>query len=185
MDAIELLTTRCSNGKLTEPAPDDETIDLAMQAALRAPDHGALRPWRLQIVRGDARAKLGEVFAEALLRREPGAAAEALDKARSRPMRAPLIIIVSARCCDHAKIPEVEQLLSAGAAAQNVMLALHARGFAGIWRTGQLAYDPHVRTSLGLDSGDHIVGFIYAGSAARPAPEMRRPGTATHVEHWG
>jgi len=184
MDAIELLTTRSSNGKLTDPQPDEETVSLAVDAALRAPDHASLRPWRLQMVRGDARARLGDVFAEALAKREPDATQQDLDKARGKPLRAPLIIVVSTRHVEHPKVPAIEQVLSAGAAAQNILLVLQARGFAGLWRTGPPTYDAHVRAALGLAADDQIVGFIYAGTPARPAPDIRRPSSADHVQEW-
>lgn len=184
MDAIELLITRSSNGKLQEPAPDATTLALAVQAALRAPDHANLRPWRLQIVRGDARARLGDVFADALAQRQPGATQAELDKVRGKPLRAPLIIIVSTRHTSHPKVPAIEQVLSAGAAAQNLLLVLQARGFAGLWRTGAPTYDPHVARALGLGEQDQIVGFIYAGTPARPAPDIRRPSPEEHVEEW-
>jgi nitroreductase len=184
MDAIDLLMTRCSNGKLGEPAPDDETLQLAIQAAVRAPDHGALRPWRFQLIRGAARERLGKVMREALRRRTPDLAAALLDKEQSKPMRAPLLIVVSARLRDHVKVPAVEQMLSAAAATQNILLTLHARGYTGMWRTGPAAYDSYVREGLGLAEGDVIVGFLYAGTATTAPPPMKRPTPDEYVEEW-
>jgi nitroreductase len=184
MDAIELLTTRCSNGKLGEPAPDERSLQLAMQAAVRAPDHGSLRPWRFQVIRGSAREQLGKVMREALRRRTPELAPALLDKEQSKPMRAPLLIVVSARVRDHVKVPAIEQILSAAAAAQNILLALHATGYTGMWRTGPAAYDSHVREALGLAEGDVIVGFIYAGTATAAPPPIKRPTPDEHVEEW-
>jgi nitroreductase len=184
MDAIELLLNRTSNGKLTEPAPDEESLQLALQAAVRAPDHGVLRPWRLQLVRGAAREHLGKVLREALVHRKPSASTEELDKEQSKPLRAPLIIVVSARVQQSPKIPELEQLLSAGVAANNVLLVLQARGYAGIWRTGPAAYDAHVKQALGIPSSDTIIGFLYAGTPKMPAPQFERATVQQHVQEW-
>jgi nitroreductase len=184
MDATELLTTRASNGKLMEPAPDAETLDLAFAAAARAPDHANLKPWRFLLIRGAGRDRLGAVMREMLATREPDAPPEALDRMAGKPLRAPLIIVVVARLSAHPKVPELEQLLSAGAAAQNILLALHARGFAGIWRTGDAAYDTGVRRALGLADHERIVGFLYAGTARLEAPALRRPHPESLVEEW-
>jgi nitroreductase len=184
MDAIEMLLTRASNGKLGEPAPDDESLRLALEAALRAPDHGVLRPWRIRLIRGPARERLGQVLREALLRRKPDASVDELDKEQRKPLRAPLIIVVSAHVREHPKAPAVEQLLSAGAAAQNILLALHARGYAGMWRTGAPAYDPEVKRALGLLPEDAIVAFVYAGTPLGPAPAILRPSPNDLVEEW-
>src|SRR5690349_16358245 len=126
MDALELLMTRASNGKLREPAPDDATLQIIVQAALRAPDHGLLRPWRVQLVRGSARERLGEIMQAALLRRSPGAPPEALEKERRKPLRAPLIAVISAHVRPDPKAPEIEQILAAGALTHGLLLGLHA-----------------------------------------------------------
>jgi nitroreductase len=185
MEAIELLLTRASTGKLREPAPDEVTLQRAFAAALRAPDHGLLRPWRFQLIRGEARERFGELMRARLLARKPGALPEELEREQRKPLRAPLLIVVSARVRpEHPKVPAIEQVLSAGAAAQNILLALHAQGYAGMWRTGPAAYDPAVKRALGLAEGDAIVGFIYAGTAAFPVPDTARPENAAHVEEW-
>ena len=184
MDAIELLLSRASQGKLRDPAPSDEALWRALSAAVRAPDHALLRPWRFQLIRGDARARFGEVLREALLRRNPNASAAELDKAQRKPLRAPLLIVVSSHVRPHPKAPEIEQVLSAGAAAQNILLALHAQGFAGMWRTGEPAYDAFVKRALGLRDTDAIVGFLYAGTPAAPFPSIERPDPRAYVQDW-
>jgi nitroreductase len=184
MDAIELLLTRASNGKLGEPAPDEQTVQLALQAAVRAPDHGLLRPWRVLLVRGEARERLGRAMREALLSRRPEASAEELDREQAKPLRAPLLIVVAARVRESPKVPAIEQILSAGAAAQNILLALHARGYAGMWRTGPAAYDAGVKRALGLETGDAIVGFLYAGTPRIPPPAIPRPEPEQFAQEW-
>lgn len=183
MDALELLHGRASNGKLTEPGPDDATLAQVFEAAARAPDHGALRPWRFQVVRGPARERLGALLAE-LEAARPGATAESIDKARDKPLRAPLLLVVSAHVTAHPKVPAVEQVLAAGCAAQLALLALQALGFAGIWRTGAPAYDERVKRAFGLGPADALVGFLYVGSAKQPAPTQRRPSPAQFVSEW-
>lgn len=179
MDAIELLSTRASNGKLGEPAPDDATLRAILEAALRAPDHASLRPWRVLVIRGEGRERLGEVLASL----EENA--EARERARRKPLRAPLVFVVAATPRPSPKAPENEQILSAGAVAHGILLGLHARGFAGIWRTGAPAYDPRVKEALGLRAEDHIVGFLYAGTATTPPPAIERPCVDDHIELWG
>jgi nitroreductase len=136
MDALELLETRASNPKLGEPAPDEATLRRVLTAALRAPDHKLLRPWKVFVVQGTQRQRLGEVLEEAERARNPAATPEALAKARGKPLRAPLILVVAACPKPDPKVPEVEQLISAGTLAHNIGLGLHALGYATMWRTG-------------------------------------------------
>ncbi|HKU43044.1 MAG TPA: nitroreductase family protein [Polyangiales bacterium] len=184
MDAIELLTTRASNGKLTDPAPDDETLRLAFAAAARAPDHQTLRPWRVFVVRGAARERLGEVMAESVRRANPTVPAEELAKTKAKALRAPVILVVGAVIQANPKVPAIEQALSAGAAAHALLLTLQARGFSAIWRTGGFAYDPEVKRAFGLRPEDAIVGFIYAGTPKQPAPNYDRPVPESFVLEW-
>ena len=117
------------------------------------------------MIRGEARHRLGEVFADALRRRQPDAADAALEQERRRPLRAPLLIAVAAKLDpQHAKIPEIEQILSTGAAVQNILLAAHAQGFGAKWLTGANAYDEHVKAALGLAADDRLVGFVHIGT---------------------
>ena len=73
---------------------------------------------------------------------------------------------------------------NAGTAAHNILLALHARGFGGIWRTGPAAYDPYVKQALGLDPRDALIGFLYVGTARPPLPRVDRPGPERFLEEW-
>src|SRR5690606_31549054 len=183
MDAIEALVTRKSSARLIAPAPNAEEMKVIMQAAVRAPDHGRLRPWRFLIVEGDAREKLGGIFREALHRRDPDAREDLLEKERLKPLRAPMLIIVIAKVTESPKIPPIEQYFSAAAAAQNILLALHALGYGGMWRSGAPCFDPHVKAALGVEGDDMIVGFLYVGTADRAAALL--PETAAdYVETW-
>ncbi len=185
MDALEALTTRASPLQLTDPAPDRAALDAMLRAAVRAPDHGRLQPWRFVVIRGAARSALGDVLAAALKARDPAAPDAAVAKERAKPLRAPLIVVVAARLREHRNIPAVEQIISAGAAAQNILVAAHAQGFGGFWRTGPAAYDNGVKTALGLDARDSIAGFLYLGTPAVPAPPPVPPDLAEFVIEWG
>jgi nitroreductase len=166
MDALEALNSRASAKTYGEVAPTKEHLAIVLQAAVRAPDHGRLRPWRFMVIEGDQRRKLGEVMAASARRRVPGLSEGDLARERGKALRAPLIILVACRIVPGTKVPAIEQLMAAGAAAQNILLALHALGYVAAWKTGEAAYDTDVKTSLGLAADDHIVGFVYTGGGA-------------------
>jgi nitroreductase len=166
MDAIEALISRSSAKTFGDTAPTSEHLATALQAAVRAPDHGRLRPWRFMLIAGDQRLKFGEMLAASALRRTPTLAESDLQRERGKALRAPLIILVVCRIVPGTKVPVIEQLMATGAAAQNILLALHSLGYVAAWKTGEAAYDTEVKKSLGLAADDHIVGFIYAGRGA-------------------
>lgn len=185
MNAIEALHTRESAARLQEPAPDDEALTTILQAAVRAPDHGRLRPWRFIAIRGEALQRFGDVLAQTLKARMPDATPDMLARERAKALRAPLIIVVAARVQHGGKIPEIEQILSSGAAAQNIMLATHAMGFGAMWKTGDPAYDPRVKQALGLSEGDAIVAFLYLGTnPGAPRPTQPRPVASDFLSEW-
>jgi nitroreductase len=184
MDAIEAIATRRTVGKLVEPPPNEAALARAFQAAMTAPDHKRLRPWRFLVIAGDARNQLGALMAGALKARKPETAAEDLEREAGKSLRAPMIIASIARVRADSGIPEVEQILSVGAATQNLMLALHAQGFGTAWKTGAGAYDPAVRSGLGLAPDERIVGFIYAGTMAAPPPSTQPPDYRDYVTIW-
>ena len=184
MDAMKLLLERASAVKLTEPGPSREELDTILRTALRAPDHGRLRPWRFIVIDGEKRAQYGELAAECLKAREPGAPAESLAREKQKALRAPLILIVAATIKPSEKIPEVEQIISAGAAAQSIMLAVQALGYGAMWRTGAPAYDVKLKEGLGLRPADSIVGIIDIGTPVAAPMEMPRPQLDDFVTRW-
>lgn len=184
MNAMELLSTRRSVGKLTEPAPDPATLARLVEVALRAPDHGAIRPWRVLAIRGEARLAFGDLLAGVARAEDPAADEAKLEAARKKALRAPLLLVVACTARPHAKIPEIEQILSAGCVAHALLLALQAEGFGAIWRTGDAAYDAGVKQALGLAPGDHVVGFLYVGTPASEPPVVTRPSAADHLTEW-
>ena len=183
-EVIEQLTSRNSAPRLTSPAPDSASLDYMFRAALRAPDHAWLQPWRFLVIEGEAREQLGQVFLEALLARDPGADEAAREKALAAPLRAPMLVVVICRYSEHPKVPQQEQVISAGCAAHAMLLAAEAQGYAGIWRTGSYAEDDLVYHELGLAENESIVGFLYFGSRegrAKPLPERR---VEDFVQSW-
>ena len=187
MQAIEALLQRRSARALAEPAPDDAALGLMLQSAVRAPDHGRLRPWRFIVIRDAGRAQLGELLADQLRRSRGTVTEEAIERERRKAFRAPVVIVVAAIIVPVAKIPPVEQILSAGAAAHTVLLAACALGFNAMWKTGGAAYDDAVKAALDLESKDAIVGFLYLGSedrSAQPAQAPARPDWQQFVRNW-
>lgn len=180
MEALEAIFTRQSIGKVRpDPVPRD-VVEQLLAAAVQAPNHHKVRPWRFVVLTGQARERLGEVMAEALARRKPDAVPGALDAERAKPLRAPVLIAVGVDRPEAPKVLEIENVCAAAAATQNLLLAAHALGLAAHWRTGDAAYDPAVKAHLGLASDQHLIGFLYIGypfvtptATARPGPEDR------------
>jgi nitroreductase len=183
MKAIDALLTRKSAAMLVGPAPSKEEIQILLKAAVRAPDHCKLRPWKFLVIENDAREALGEVMVEALKIRDSNATDAMVLKTRAKPLRAPLIIVVIAKVVPHPKVPNIEQILSAGAAAQNILIAAHALGYAGIWRSGAPCFDNHVRAALGAKGDDQIVGFLYLGTANK-TPVLPDEFVEDYFEFW-
>lgn len=176
-DALKLLTTRRSFKavELTGPGPSAAELDTLLTVASRVPDHGKLTPWRFIVFEGEARLAAGEAIAAAFAAKYPDAKPEHVDAERQRLARAPLVIAVVSRAAPHGKIPEWEQVLSAGAAAMNLVLAAHALGYAANWLTEWYAYDRAVLDALGLAPHERIAGFIHIGRAPGPAEDRPRP----------
>ncbi len=181
---LEALHQRVSVGDVDEPAPSASQREALFRAALRAPDHGQLRPWRFLCVEGERRQQLGEI----LLAVEECCYGPLTDaqrnKVRQRPLRAPLVVLVVARVQQHSKVPELEQLLSTAAAAQNLLLAAHAQGLGAMWRTGNVTYEPVLAEQLGLAADERLLGFVYLGTprgALKPVPVL---DLADFVKDW-
>lgn len=185
MDAMTLLHERNSMGKLIEPAPDRQQLDALYRAALRAPDHKELTPWRFIEFSGAGLERLGELFAEAEYQANPHIDDGALDSARKKPRRAPMIIAMIAKVApEQPKVPRLEQLLSAGCAAHGILLAAHAQGLGAMWRTGSFAFDNVVRNGLGLGEHDEIVAFIYLGQPGGRLKRLVEHDPVDFVERW-
>ncbi len=184
--SLEALNRRLSvpSRQLGEPGPSAAQLEAMLSAAIRVPDHGRLAPYRLVLVRGDARIRLGEALARIHAANEPDAPAAALDKDRTRFAAAPLVVGVVARTTAGHKVPLQEQLLSAGCVAFNLLHAAQALGFGAQWLTGWAAYDADVARLLGLAGNERIVGFVHVGTILQPAGERPRPLLADLLSEW-
>ena len=184
MNAIDALLTRASVSELADPAPDGPALEAILQAGLRAPDHGKLRPWRFVLIRGEARPAWAETIVAALKARDPEAPEAVAEKQRNRVLNAPLIVALGVKLRRGHKIPEIEQMLSVGAGAMNMLNAAHALGYGGVWLTGSNAFDPRVVTALGLEDGDKLAGFLFLGTPKAIPLATRRPALEDHVTEW-
>jgi len=186
-EALDLLKTRRSIRPidLTGPGPSAAEIDTLLTIASRVPDHGKLVPWRFIVFEGDARLEAGARIAAAFQADHPDATPEQVAFERRRLAHAPLVIAVVSRAGPHVKIPEWEQVLSAGAAAMNLVIATHALGYAAKWITEWYAYDRRVLDALGLAAHERIAGFIHIGRSALPPEDRPRPALADIVSRYG
>src|SRR5436190_2554593 len=176
-DALKLLQTRRSLKpiELVGPGPSAAEIETLLTIASRVPDHGKLAPWRFIVFEGEARLAAGQAIETAFRAKYPDAKPDQLDYERKRLARAPLGIAVVSRAGPHVKIPEWEQVLSAGAAAMSLVLAAHALGYGANWITEWYAYDRRVLDALGLKDSEKIAGFIHIGRPANAPEDRPRP----------
>ena len=165
MDLFTAIDTRASAVRLDAPAPGPEQLDRILRSGVRAPDHGRLAPWRFVVLEGPAREVLGDAMAAALKRKVSDCSEALLDTERAKARRAPMVIAVAARVNREHKVPEIEQVMAVAAGVQNMMLSATASGYGAMWKTGDAAYDASVKQALGLEAGDHIVAFLYLGTA--------------------
>lgn len=166
--------------QLSEPGPSREEIESILRIASRVPDHGKLAPWRFIVYQGEVRMRIGEQLLE-IASRERELSEKDREIERERLARAPVVIAVVSTAAPHPKIPEWEQMLSAGVACYNVFLAANALGFSANWLTEWYAYDEAAHAVLGINSGEKVVGFVHIGSADFTPPDRPRPDLADVV----
>ncbi len=173
---IDLLLTRRSGSAkaMTDPGPSPDELKTILAAAARVPDHGKLFPWRFIVFEGDARERFGRTIVEALCETDKITDERAAMEA-GRFLRAPVIVAVVSRVREAIPIPEWEQILSAGAVCQTMLIAAHALGYVANWITEWYAYHPGVKERLGLKPGERIAGFIYIGKSTVELEERARP----------
>lgn len=168
---------------LSAPGPDAAEVEQILTAALRVPDHGKMCPWYALVFEGDARSAIGDVIADAYVTANPDARADKIEAERGRFMRAPVVVALVSRV-RKGKKPIWEQILSAGAAGQNLSLAAHALGFGVQWVSEWYSYDARVKAAMGLDARDHIAGFFYIGTCTAVQGDRDRPDLDKVVTHW-
>ena len=185
-DPLHVLDTRRSvpSKQLGEPGPDHATLLRMLASAVRVPDHGKLVPFRFIRLQGEARHALGDLLAARTLHLQPDAADAVVEKDRARFSHAPVIVTVVARLTPGHKVPEQEQLLTAGSVCFALLQAAQALGFGAQWLTGWMAYDDAVAATLGLSAVERIAGFIHIGTPKMEAPERERPDPALLLTDW-
>ena len=181
MDALELLLTRRSCAALKAPAPEGEALDTILKAAVRVPDHRALKPYEFILVKDDGLDRLGALLEKAAV--ASGQPPDIVKRASKLPHRAPLIVIVVAKARKTSPMELFEQRLTAGCAVMAMQMAAVALGFGGIWRTGWPVFDRNVHDALGLGPDDQIVGFLYLGTPA-VVPNPATPVDPANYSRW-
>jgi nitroreductase len=182
MQAIDLLLNRSSQPRLQAPAPEGQALENIKQAALRAPDHACLTPWKFVVCQKEGLKRLGDVFEQAAISADKSD--KDIERAPKLPLRAPMVIVSIAKFTENDKVPWVEQVASASCALHAMQMAAVAQGFAGVWRTGSFAQSSTVKQAFDLSEQDEIVGFLYLGSSPiKPLPKSKRD-SAIFFEDW-
>ncbi|GLK67944.1 nitroreductase family protein [Hansschlegelia plantiphila] len=185
-ETLHLLAARRSvpANALGEPAPSQDELDRMLTVAARVPDHGKLAPWRFIVIEGEGRAELGARLA-ALMKEIDPETPEAKVQAQSKVFsQSALVVAVVSRAAPHVKIPEWEQVLSAGAVCMNLSIAATALGYGAQWLTGWAAYEKRALEALGLQPGERIAGFIHIGAPTERWPDRPRPALSDVVTRW-
>lgn len=179
MESIEAIHTRQSVAKVKPDPVPREVIEKLLSAAVQAPNHYKVRPWRFVVLTGKAREKLGEVMAQTFLEKlpdlPPDAQEKALEKERTKPLRSPLLIAVGVDKPVESKVIEIENVCATAAACQNLLLAAHDLGLAAKWRTGDPARDPKIKRFLGFEPDQHLIAFLYIGYPEFESEPVERP----------
>ena len=163
MEVFEAIHHRHSAGHVKPDPVPREMIEKLLDAAVQAPNHYKVRPWRFVVLTGEARDKLGEVMAASQKEQHPEFPQEAFDKTRGLPLRSPVLIAVGADKPSESKVLEIENVSAVSAACMNLLLAAEALGLGVKWRTGEWARDAKVKEFLGFEPDQYIVGFLYIG----------------------
>lgn len=171
--------------QLAEPGPSKAEIEDILRLAVRVPDHGKLAPWRFVVFRGEERVRLGETALRIALEKNPDLDLQQQEAERTRLTRAPVVIAVISTAKPHFKIPEWEQIMSAGAVCLNLIFSANASGFAANWLTEWLAFDPAFLAEIDVDAAEKVAGFIHVGSTTFPPVERPRPELADVVTWVG
>lgn len=182
---LHAILQRRSVGRLVSPGPSTQQLAFILAAGASAPDHGELRTFRFIVLQGKGKDSFIQVLLEGLQRRSlargVSPTAGQIKKETSKLDRAPVVIVVASEIDLSSRIPEIEQILSAGAAAQNILLACSLLGFGAMWRTGEVAYDPFIKSALGLKETSHVVGWLYIGTQSPDATLEARIDVSTAV----
>jgi nitroreductase len=175
MDALEAIQTRHSISKVKPDPLPRAVIEKLLQAAVQAPNHYRVRPWRFVVLTGKSRQALGEILAQALKKQNPELPETGMEIERSKPLRAPVLIAVGVDEPDDPRVLEIENICAVAAAVENLLLAAHAEGLGAMWRTGSAARDPEVKKFLGFSPDQDLISFIYIGYPDPASLTTERP----------
>ena len=175
MDAMDAILTRHSVAKVKPDPLPRELIEKLLQAAVQAPNHYRVRPWRFVVLTGKSRETLGDVMAQSLKKLNPNLPDSGLDIERAKPLRAPVLIAVGVDKPSEAKVLEIENMCAVAAAVENLLLAAHAEGLGAMWRTGPAARDPEVKKFLGFEPDQQLLAFVYIGYPDLSLSVVERP----------
>jgi len=184
MNAIDNILNRNSPRELVSPHPNEKEMETIYKCALRAPDHAWLRPSRFIQVTGKGLSKLSEIFYCFAKDNINNIGENVLERAKKAPFRAPMIVVIVSSMRKHPKVPEIEQMLSTAAAAQNILLALNALNYGGIWRTGPFALNEAVGKYLGLKENDQVLGYLYVGTVTGNLKKIPQLNVSEFVTKW-
>lgn len=185
-ETLNLLLNRRSTppAGLTSPGPSAQELTTLLTIAARVPDHGKLAPWRFVVFEGEGRARAGQVLVDLARAKRRDATPEQIEAERTRMTAAPLVIAVVSTAAPHVKIPEVEQLLSAAACCQNLLIAADAMGYGACWVTNWFAFDRDALAGLGVKPSEKLVGFVHIGTRKERLEDRPRPDLAQIVTHF-
>ena len=183
---LSLLQQRHSSPsrQLGEPGPDEATLQALLETAIRVPDHGKLVPFRLILLRGEAKLAFGDRLSALSLRKQPNLPESKREKERTRYQFAPLVVAVVAHLDPSSTVPVIEQQLSAGCVAYNLLLGAGMLGFGAQWLTGWAAYDREVAGILGLKDNEQVIGFVHIGTPQIDVPDRDRPALDDVLRTW-
>jgi len=176
-----LATRRSASAQLlAAPGPDDAELQILLQVAARAPDHGKLFPWRFIVLRDAAKARfVAELTELAGSQPDPDKARAALRKLATPPLAVAVVSRPQA-----GAIPLWEQELSAGAVCMLMLLAAQSLGYGANWITDWYSFDGAVARRLGLSAVERVAGVIYVGTPVEPPLERVRPDVAALTTVW-
>jgi nitroreductase len=175
MDTLTAIHSRHSVSKLKPDPVPREVIEKLLSAAVQAPNHYNVRPWRFVVLTGAGRERLGDVLAASFQAKFPDVPVEALGKERDKPLRAPLIIAAAVDKPVDQRVKDIENICAVSAACQNILLAAQALGLGAKWRTGEAARDVEVKKFLGFEPDQHLIGFLYIGYPEMEIEYPERP----------
>lgn len=183
MDALHLLQNRTSTPALSAPAPSATQLEQMFLAAARAPDHGALKPYRFLTIEGAGLERLGQLYLKAAMAKTPDLSEAAQERFIAMPLRAPMIVVAIAVKTEHPKVPFAEQVMTAACATHGLIQAAYAMGVGAMWRTGDITHDSLVRSGLGVQAHEEIIGFVYMGTPTK-LKETPSVDTSSWVSQW-